>query len=150
MFKFSKARFLFSKEENEAILNCVRENERKTSGEIRIFIESRCSYMDPLQRAYELFTQLGMSKTVHRNGVLIYIAYRDHDVAICGDKNIFEKTEQAFWTRQSKQLARGFYAGRYTQSLIECINATGRELQHYFPFHGENKNELPDEIVFGK
>ncbi len=150
MFTFSKARFLFSKDENEAILNCVRENEKNTSGEIRIFIESRCAYVDPLHRAYELFKHLHMADTVHRNGVLIYIAYRDREVALCGDKNIFEKTEQAFWSAQSKKLIKGFYEKKYCESLIRCINAVGSELQRHFPFHGENKNELPDEIVFGK
>lgn len=150
MFKFSKVQYLFSKEENERILDCVRDNEKTTSGEIRIFIESHCPFMDPLMRAYELFSRLGMQQTADRNSVLIYIAYKDHDFALYSDKNIFEKTTQQFWLAQSKNLVRGFYEKKYTETLIACINDVGAELNRYFPFHGENKNELPDEIVFGK
>jgi uncharacterized membrane protein len=150
MFLFSKVQYLFSKDENERILKCVRENEQGTSGEIRIFAESHCSYMDPMMRATELFVQLGMSNTIHRNGVLIYIAYKDQDFALCGDKNIFEKTEQEFWQIQSRKLVQGFFEKKYADSLIRCINEVGKELQKHFPFHGEKKNELPDEIVFGK
>ena len=150
MFKFSKVQYLFTKEENERILNCVRENEKDTSGEIRIFIESHCVYVDPMMRALELFTQLGMYHTVNRNSVLIYIAYKDHDFALFSDKNIFEKTEQQFWLIQSRKMVKGFYEKKYAESLIHCINAVGAELKRYFPFVGENKNELPDEIVFGK
>lgn len=150
MFPFSKVQYLFSKEENERILKCVRENEQGTSGEIRIFAESHCPYMDPMLRATELFTQLGMAKTVHRNGVLIYIAYKDQDFALCGDKNIFEITTRDFWHLQSRKLVQGFYEKKYAESLISCIHDVGAELKKHFPFHGEKKNELPDEIVFGK
>ncbi len=150
MFSFSKVQYLFSKEEIERILKCVRENEKKTSGEIRIYIESRCAYMDPLLRAHEIFTALKMYQTENRNAVLIYIAYKDRDFALYSDKHIFEKTEQEFWVAQSKMLVRGFYENKKVESLIQCINDVGTQLNKYFPFHGENKNELPDEIVFGK
>ncbi len=150
MFSFSTIKTLFSKEENQRILDCVIENENKTSGEIRIFIESHCVYMNPLWRAYEIFNQLNMYQTVNRNAVLIYIAYKDRDFALYSDKYIFEKTTQSFWDRQSKNLIKGFYEKREAESLIQCINEVGTELHKHFPYLGENKNELPDEIVFGK
>lgn len=150
MFSFSKIQFLFSKEENETILKAVQEAERYTSGEIRIFIESRCAYMDPIQRAFELFTSLKMYDTVNRNAVLIYIAYKDRDFAFYGDKNIFEKTTEVFWKQQSQKLAMGFQENYKAASLIACIQEIGKALTIHFPFHGEQKNELPDEIVFGK
>jgi uncharacterized membrane protein len=150
MFSFSKVQYLFSKEETETILRTVQENEKGTSGEIRIFIESHCSYMDPIYRAYELFTSLKMYDTEHRNAVLIYIAYKDKDFALCGDKNIYEKTTDKFWREQSRKLAKGFHENRKAESLITCIQEIGAALKTYFPFHGENKNDLPDEIVFGK
>jgi uncharacterized membrane protein len=91
-----------------------------------------------------------MYQTVNRNAVLIYIAYKDRDFALYSDKYIFEKTTQSFWDRQSKNLIKGFYEKREAESLIQCINEVGTELHKHFPYNGENKNELPDEIVFGK
>lgn len=150
MFSFSKVPYFFSKEENERILSCIRENEAGTSGEIRIYMEKHCPYIDPIFRAHEIFSKLEMYKTVNRNAVLIYIAYHDRDFALYSDKNIFEKTTQEFWLTQSKILVKGFYENKKVECLVDCIANVGKALKEYFPFHGENKNELPDEIVFGK
>lgn len=150
MFSFSKIQYLFSKEENMKILNSVRSNEAKTSGEIRIFIESKCTYVNPMMRAQELFHAYGMYKTEDRNAVLIYIAYKHKDFALYCDKEIFAKTTQSFWTEESKKLALGFYQKNYCACLIDCINNIGTQMALHFPFDGENKNELPDEIIFGK
>ena len=42
MWRFSRKKPFFSPEENEKIVQSIQEAERQTSGEIRIFIESRC------------------------------------------------------------------------------------------------------------
>ena len=77
MFSLSKKKQFFSKEENEIIVQSIRDAEKQTSGEIRIFVESKCRFIDPLDRAYEIFTQLKMDKTDNRNGVLFYVALKD-------------------------------------------------------------------------
>ena len=147
---FSKPKAFFSKSENDTLLNIVRENESSTSGEIRIFIESTCTYVDPIVRAQELFLFYKMYETAHRNAVLIYIAYQDHDFAIIGDREIFAKSPSDFWKTESKKLARAFHDKQYVEGLSTCIHSVGGLLQQYFPYKGEGKNELPDEIIFGK
>lgn len=147
---FSKPKAFFSKTENDTLLQIVRNNESTTSGEIRIFIESKCEYVDPIVRAQELFLGYKMYETINRNAVLIYIAYEDHDFAIIGDKEIYAQAPNEFWKTESNKLARAFNSKNYLNGLSACIASVGALLQKYFPYAGERKNELPDEIIFGK
>ena len=66
-----KTSHFFSPEESEKIVEAVRHAEKQTSGEIRVYIESHCRFVDPLDRAVELFGRLHMEKTIERNGVLV-------------------------------------------------------------------------------
>jgi len=50
-----KAVEYFSDQEKEAIVEAIRKAEQRTSGEIRIYIESKCSMVNPVHRAKELF-----------------------------------------------------------------------------------------------
>jgi uncharacterized membrane protein len=151
MFGLRKNEFHFlSKEETEQILDEVRDCESKTSGEIRIFIESRNPFMDPMMRAYDVFHFLKMNRTEHRNAVLIYIAYKDHDFALFGDESIYHKAGMDFWKKEAKSLAQAFHHDKRYEGIIHCVKQIGALLKEYFPHYGEKKNELPDEIVFGK
>ncbi len=62
MFPLFKKKPLFSPEENELIVQSIRDAERQTSGEIRVFVESKCRFIDPLDRAKEIFTNLKMNQ----------------------------------------------------------------------------------------
>lgn len=147
---FRRRTHLFSKEEIEAITEVIRQCEAETSGEIRLFIERRCAYMDPIDRAKELFLSLQMQQTVNRNGVLIYIAFVDHDFAILGDRNIYQAAPPAFWQAESKALSAAFHRKDYRAGITHCIQQVGNLLSKHFPPHHEAKNELPDDIIFGK
>lgn len=148
---FTKNQNIFlSKEAIEQLTVCIREQERATTGEIRLFIESRCPYMDPVRRAAEVFSQLHMQQTSERNGVLIYIAHRDKDFALFADSAFYAKLDPHFLRQESKRLAHHFQHHDYERGVRECIEAVGKQLSLHFPWHGEKKNELPDEIIFGR
>lgn len=149
LFKQKPNQFL-SKTDIERIMEMVRSQESGTSGEIRICIESHCAYMDPIYRAAEIFHNLKMYQTKNRNAVLIYIAYQDQDFALFGDKAIYNVTDPVFWQQLSKKLAASFFRKEYVQGISACVAAIGSHLKTTFPSHGENKNELPDDIIFGK
>lgn len=140
----------YTETEIKQILESIKSNEEITSGEIRICVESKCKYMDPMDRVRELFYQLKMYETTHRNAVLIYIAYLDKDFALFGDGAIFEKVNANFWDQESKMLSKAFHERHYVDGVIQTIKNVGKELSIHFPQKGEKKNELPDEIVFGK
>jgi uncharacterized membrane protein len=87
--------FFFAFKSDEIVKN-IRNAEQQTSGEVRIFVESRCRYVDPLDRAKEIFFQLGMDKTNQRNGTLLYVAVKDHQAAVFGDEGIHQKVGQKY------------------------------------------------------
>ena len=149
MFQRKLKPFL-SQSETELVLEKIRVNESGTSGEIRLCIESKCPYVDPLNRARELFYQLKMYNTTHRNAALIYIAYEDHDFALFGDGAIYDKVPNSFWQTESNKLSRLFFEKQHVEGITNCIDSVGAALRNHFPFEGTKKNELPDEIIFGK
>ena len=61
LFSFFKKEDFFTEEEKLQIIEAVRKAERRTSGEVRVFVENRCSYMDAIDRAKEIFVELKMN-----------------------------------------------------------------------------------------
>ncbi|MCO5235618.1 MAG: TPM domain-containing protein [Chitinophagaceae bacterium] len=150
LFPFSVKHF-FSKEENDEIVAAIRDAEQLTSGEIRVYVESRCRFVDPVDRAMELFYGLNMDKTGLRNGVILYIALKDHQLAVFGDEGIHRKVGTAFWEAKIRQIVMAFNGTHYAKGIIQTIKEIGAALSEHFPYSaGTDKNELPDEIVFGK
>ena len=151
LFPWKKNRTFFTKEDQAVITEAIQNAERQTSGEIRVFVESKCSYMDALDRAVELFFKLEMDETEERNAVLIYIAINDHQMAIFGDEGIHLKVGTTFWNNEIKQMISAFNKHDYALGLKQCIADVGNALHTHFPYdHKTDKNELPDEILFGR
>ena len=65
-----RGRDFLTKEEQSLIVSTIKEAELKTSGEIRVHIESKCK-ADLMQRAVYIFNYLKMYKTAARNGVAV-------------------------------------------------------------------------------
>jgi uncharacterized membrane protein len=142
---------LFDSEESNRIVQAIRDTEQQTSGEIRVFIESRCRFVDPLDRASEIFWNLKMDHTVHRNSVLLYVAVKDHQFAIFADAGIHQKLGNEFWQQEVKLMSRHFKENHYLEAILKVIRDTGQALHEHFPYDpNADKNELPDDIVFGK
>ena len=139
----------FTSSQKELLVNAIKEAELNTSGEIRLHIENRCSE-EILDRAAGVFEMLGMQKTEARNGVLIYLAMKDHQFAILGDAGINEKVPEGFWDGIKNNMARDFKNGDFTRGLSDGIKETGVQLKTHFPYQKDDKNELSDEISFGK
>jgi uncharacterized membrane protein len=151
MWPFSRKKPFFSPGENEQIVHAIQDAERQTSGEIRIFLESHCKYVDALDRAKEIFTNLEMEKTELRNGVLFYIAIEDKQLAILADKGIHEATGgDKYWKDAVNDILSVFRKESVVEGITTSINKIGSALKEHFPYDKKiDKNELPDEIVFG-
>lgn len=147
---FTKKQDWFTPTEHEAIVNAIRAAEKRTSGEIRLFVESRCSFVDPVHRAAEIFFGLRMDKTQDRNGVLLYIAMKDHQLAVFGGEGIHAKVGTAFWNEEVRKMISSFSKQDYAGGLVQIITEIGNALVHHFPYEKEDRNELPDDIVFGR
>jgi uncharacterized membrane protein len=141
----------FSAEEKQLIVQAIQAAERRTSGEVRLFIENHCRFMDPIMRAKEVFVVLKMTETAERNGVLVYVAMKDRQLAVYGDEGIHTKVGQAFWNAEVKKMLQHFNKNNYAEGIVQIIHEIGEALTIHFPYDGTtDKNELPDDIVFGR
>lgn len=131
-------------------MQAIREAERMSSGEIRVYVESRCQYMDALDRAKEIFGRLQMHQTKQRNGVLLYLALKDRQFAILGDEGIHRKVGNHFWEAERAVLKKAFRAGAFAEGIAQCVRSVGNSLQQYFPYQDDDEDELPDDLVFGR
>lgn len=143
------AKDLFTEAEQQQIREAIQEAEKNTSGEIKVHIEGHCKE-ETLDRAAFVFEQLNMHKTKLRNGVLIYLAIKDKKFAILGDIGINQKVEKDFWNHISKQMINYFKEGHFVLGLTEGIKSSGKALSDHFPYKSDDKNELTDDISFGK
>ena len=139
---------LISEEDEKAIIAAIKEAELNTSGEVQVHFESHCKD-DVLERAAAVFSTLKMHKTKLRNGVLFYMAIKDHKFAILGDAGINKVTPDNFW-EDIKEEMRGFFVkGEIAAGVCKGIKMAGEQLKDHFPYQDDDINELPDEVSFG-
>jgi uncharacterized membrane protein len=151
LFPWQKKVEFFNAEEQQTIAKAIRAAEERTSGEVRVFVESRCRYVDAIDRATEIFFGLKMEKTDNRNAVLIYVAMKDHQLAVFGDEGIHQKLGQEYWKTILKGLVSDFNRDDYAKGICQSVTTIGEALHYHFPFdRSTDKNELPDDIVFGR
>lgn len=139
----------FTQEEQNLIVEAIREAEKNTSGEIRVHIESKCKE-DVLDHAAYFFEKLEMHETQLRNGVLIYLAIDHRKFAILGDVGINQVTPDNFWDEIKENMLNHFRENKFTEALITGIRMIGDALKANFPYQSDDVNELSDEISFGK
>lgn len=142
-----QAKTFFTAEQQQELINAIRNAELETSGEIRLHLEESCGD-DVLDRAADVFRKLEMHKTELRNGVLIYLAVKDRQFAIIGDVGINEKVPENFWDEIKDDMVLHFKQGNYIRGLLNAIETSGIQLKHYFPRSTGDINEMSDEISF--
>jgi uncharacterized membrane protein len=151
IFPWQKKKSFFTDEEKHCIIATIREAEQRTSGEIRVYVESRCRYMDAVDRAAEIFSELGMHQTAERNATLVYVAVKDKQAAIFGDEGIDKKVGQKYWEEEVNKMLLYFKEQHLADGICKVVTDIGEALQFNFPFNRTtDKNELPDDLVFGK
>ena len=140
---------MLTEDQQQEIIQHIKEAERQTSGEIRIHIEEKTkSDLDPLERAQQIFMKLDMHQTAQRNGVLFYVAIEARKFAICGDKGINAVVPADFWNSTRDAMREHFRQNDLVKGLCTGIEMAGIQLKTYFPRQSDDQNELPDEISF--
>lgn len=152
MFSIFKKKDLLDHDDQERIVAAIRSAESGTTCELRVYIESHCGYLDALDRAKELFLQLGMANTERRNAVIVYLALTDHQFAIFGDEEIYNLAGgPEFWSTAAAHLKEHLKQGQIADGLVACVKELADAMATHFPYDpAVHRNELPDEIVFGK
>ena len=55
-----KPQSYFTEPEQARIVEAIKNAEMRTSGEVRIYIENKCRFMNPVHRAQEMFYKMGI------------------------------------------------------------------------------------------
>ena len=130
-----------------AVLRAVAAAEKRTSGEVRVFISRRrLRGRDVSACASAEFHRLDMDTTDDRNAVLFYVVPRERTFAVIGDDAVHAKCGQSFWDETAKALEKDFKDARFTEGLVAAIEHAADLLAAHFPHRRGDRNELPDEI----
>ena len=149
MFSFLKKNIeFFTPQEKQLIVEAVRNAEQLTSGEIRVYVESRCRYVDAMDKAREIFDQLKMDQTKDRNAVLVYIAIKDRQLAVLGDEGIHQKVHDEFWKSITDCAICYFKQNDLITGIEKSVELCGEKLKLHFPLQSDDKNELSNDISY--
>ena len=141
-----KPREFITQLDEAKIVAAIAEAERRTSGEIRVYVSHK-QREDALAAAHVRFRKLGMTKTRHRNAVLIYFAPLTHKFAIVGDTGIHEKCGDNFWQAIASEMSDLLKKQLFTEAIITAVKKVGEVLGRHFPRGKDDRNELPNKIV---
>jgi uncharacterized membrane protein len=143
----SNAITILNREEDHRIVKAIKQAEKNTSGEIKVHIENHCKG-NVEERSLFVFNRLKLNKTKLRNGVLIYLAVKDHKFAILGDEGINKVVEDGFWNDVKDLMQSRFKENRFADGLEEGIMRCGEKLKNFFPYQSDDTNEIPDNISY--
>jgi uncharacterized membrane protein len=118
--------------QHDAIVEAIREAERKTSGQIRVSISPK-HIDDPVAAAQSEFLRKGMSKSPERNGVLIFVSPRSQKFAVIGDEAVHAKCGDEFWRKLAEVMTGYFRKSEFTPGIIHGVQKAGELLAEHFP-----------------
>lgn len=140
-----KARDFIKQLRHDDIVAAISEAEKKTSGEIRVFV-SRKPIEDPIPAAKAHFVEMGMEKTRDRNAVLIFVAPRSHKFAVIGDEAVHARCGDEFWTALAHEMSGYFRKSEFSAGIAHGVRKAGELLAQHFPRRPGDTNQLPNEV----
>ena len=135
--------------DEKAIAQAITDAEKRTSGEIRVFV-SEGVVDDPVKAAEKQFLTLGMTATKRRNGVLIYFAPRSQKYAVLGDSTVHTRCGQNFWQHITEEMTPLLKSDKFTEAILLAVCKVGEVLAREFPWEPGDKDELPNQIERGE
>ena len=138
---------LLSRAEQRDVVDAIAKAEARTSGEIKVHVETRCRGGNALARAAELVKKLGLTKAKHRNGVLLYVAVGDRKFAVIGDQAVHDRATQALWDEVARGLGDAFRKGAYREGLVDAVRRVGDVLAAHFPPTPDDSHPVSNEIT---
>lgn len=121
----------------DPIVQAIAAAETGSTAEIRVHLSRRLFEKAPLKRAFRLFDRFGMSRTQHRNAVLLYINLRRHRFAIVSDQSADQTLGGTYWKEFARGLAEDLRATDPERAIAQAISRLGEKLRLHFP--EENK-----------
>jgi len=130
---------------HEEIVAAIADAEKKTSGEIRVFVSHK-AVDDPVSDAQAQFVRMGMTNTRDRNGVLIFVAPRTQKFAVLGDEAVHRFCGEEFWRSMAVEMTEHFKKADFTHGLVHVIRRAGELLAQHFPPRPDDTNELSNKL----
>jgi len=141
-----KAKQFLSQIAHDEIVTAIREAEKMTSGEIRVFVSHK-TIEHALRAAQRHFVRLKMDRTGERNAVLIFVAPATCQFAVVGDVGVHTRCGDAFWQELAGEMSGHFRRSDFTRGLVHGIRKAGELLARHFPHSPDDQNELPDDVA---
>jgi uncharacterized membrane protein len=135
--------------DQDRLKEAIRKAEYRTSGEICVSV-ARLFWGSIEKAADKAFMRMGMTLTKERNGVLFFVVPARRKFVVLGDRGIHEKVGQEFWDRVAAVVSEKFKDGDFTGGLVHGIEEVGEQLATHFPHQADDKNELSDDVDFGR
>jgi len=120
-------------EKSSPIVEAIHEAEAHTTAEIRVHVSQRLLERNPYKRATHLFHQYQLSKTAHRNAVLLYVNLRRKKFAITGDEAAHNALGQRFWEELARDMKRHMISTHPENAIALVVQKLGRRLAEKFP-----------------
>jgi uncharacterized membrane protein len=139
------AEFLTTEEE-AALVEVIREQERRTSAEIRVCITGKLVVRHE-RFAWNVFETAGMRATKHRNAALIVLMPRVRRIVVIGDHGFDAVVGPEFWRQSVAAMIRRMHDDGAFAALREGLRCLGDTLAEHWPHEDGDVNELSDEIL---
>ncbi len=141
---------LLTPDERKKIADTIAQVERKTNGEIRVSIRKRRAWSErklTLHRyALKNFFELGMEKTRHKTGVLLFISMSERAFQIIADEGIHNKVSDRYWDDLAAAMSAHFKEKRFCEGICELVNEIGKKLEEEFPRSANDPHELSNDV----
>jgi uncharacterized membrane protein len=146
----NRTKTFLTPEERIAVQDAIGEVEQTTAGEVRVSIRERRSWRERKLSLEDLamreFQSLGMTKTVGRTGILIFLLLSDRQLYILADEGIHRHVSEKTWREIADRMSALLAAGSNCNGLVEGVRAVGDVLAQFIPPVANDRNELPNNI----
>ena len=136
---------ILSKDEQQRISEAVAAAEKASSGEIIVALQKTVKG-EIYEEAKAFFDKKKLYETRDRNGILIFLAFNKHQIAVLGDQGINEKVPEDYWQQIIDEMIGEFKQGNLCEGLVLGVNKIGEKLTELFPYRDDDQNELSDEV----
>ncbi len=152
-FYMPASKRFFSKKDQIAIAEAVKQAEFGHVGEIQVVIEGHipCStayYHNTKLRAQQLFAELGVWDTEFNSGILLYLNLCERNVEIVIDRGIHKSTNQAQWDDICQQITAELGNKNYQNAVVQGVLQIGQILSNYYDGQATDKgNEIDNSPI---
>ena len=146
-----RVRRLFPTSTLKEIEVATQASETGHGGEVVVAIEGGltlrelCAGLTPRERAFQVFSELGVWDTECNHGVLIYLLLADRAVEIVADRGINKIVGPEGWAKICREMEEFFRAGDFRLGVLTGVERVTAVLVEHFPRRAGDRNELVDK-----